>query len=111
MDEHPAADVHVYAVWFEVLGGDAKSEWDPDVMPDPRVTHLWDVEPVTPFWFAENVDQTAGFVWDTYLLYGADATWDEIPAPLVDVGATVIERRERLRASILPLLQGAPAAP
>jgi len=74
-------------------------------MTDPRVTHLWDAEGMTGFWFAQNVEETEGFVWDAYLLYGADATWDRVPTPLIDWGATVISQRANLEANILPLFK------
>ncbi len=40
LDAHPAADLHVYAIWMPILPTDKRSRWDDGLLNDPRVTHL-----------------------------------------------------------------------
>lgn len=72
-------------------------------MPDPRSVHLWDAERFAGPWFAKNIDGTDGFMWDTYLLYGPEATWTTSPTPLRDSGATIIDKATRLREQLAQL--------
>ena len=53
-----------------MLFSDAKSQWDPDLLSDARVTHYWDPDLSIGRWFDANEDQI-GFefnkgpiVWD-----------------------------------------------
>jgi hypothetical protein len=108
LEKYPSANLRVYTVWFSMLAGDSRSGWKSGAMPDPRVTHLWDEDRVASQWFSQQVWGEPGQMWDTYLLYGPDATWpgaDSAPAPLIDTGATVVNEREQLEASLLPLLK------
>lgn len=95
-----------------MLPDDTRESWDPELLPDPRVTHLWDPDREIGRWFNDN-KQAIGFefnlgiiVWDAFLLFGPDATWDEVPAPLVSFGYTVIGERELLRATMQQVLAG-----
>ncbi len=88
-----------------VLGCDRRSSWKANVMPDTRVTHLWDERRVTGPYFAQHLPDGQDFVWDTYILYGGAAHWDDGPAPVRSSGYTVIRKREELQKSILPLLE------
>lgn len=102
---YPAASVRVYTVWFSMLPQDRRSAWDADLMPDGRVTHLWDDDRAVGRWFADHVQQTGRIVRDTYLLYGPDAAWDDVPQPLIGTGRTVIAARRQLADEMTPLLQ------
>lgn len=51
LDKHPDAELHVYAVWFDVLLGDDRSAWNPDLLVDPRVTQYWDSDRTLGTWF------------------------------------------------------------
>jgi hypothetical protein len=105
LEADPSADLVVYAVWLPFLGGTQEAaELSLEVLPDPRVVHLWDADAVTSDWFAENVEHSAGPAWDVYYLYGPDARWTDVPGPIVSSGATVIGRSDQLRAAIEPLL-------
>ena len=105
---NPSAELRVYVVWFDVLLGDDSSKWDPDLMPDPRVIHYWDAEKSLSTWFPKQEQYeslTFGpFAWDQYFLYGPEATWIDVPAPLVSSGRTVISNRKKLEKTLLPLL-------
>lgn len=74
-------------------------------MPDPRVLHFWDAERFAGAWFAKNVDGADGYMWDTYLLYGPKATWDNAPGPLLGSGATIIDTGSELRDKLAPLIR------
>jgi hypothetical protein len=104
LEPNTSADVRVYAVWFAMLGGDARCEWKLSLMPDIRVRHYWDEYRLIGSWFAKEVEGFDGVVWDAYYLYDAEARWDEAPPPSISSGATVIAQREQLQTALLPLL-------
>ena len=87
------------------LPGDRHSAWDADVMPDTRVAHFWDASRIAGPWFARNIERADGFMWDTYLLYGPDATWNQAPGPLLSSGGTIIDTSAELRDKLTPLLK------
>ncbi len=102
---YPLAELAVYAVWFNMLPGDDRSRWDDSLLTDDRVIHFWDEPREIGRWYARQGAYPFGTVaWDIYFLYGPEAVWDEEPEPLVSSGFTVIGQRERLLASITPLL-------
>ena len=77
--------------------------WNGTTMPDPRVIHFWDGEQAIGQWFAKEVDGYDGTAWDVYYLYGPDATWENVPAPLVGSGGTIIREREKLEMEVRAL--------
>ena len=106
LDQNPDEDIHVLAVWFNVLSPDDRSQWPDDLLTDPRVTHLWDEEVAVGTWFADNQGrfETAGYVgplaWDIYYLFGPDSTWDEVPTLELGSGTPVVGRGENLRSAL-----------
>ena len=74
-------------------------------MPDARVTQFWDGEQAIGQWFAKAVDGYKGVSWDMYYLYGPDAVWETIPAPLVDSGGTIYRERQVLERQVSILLR------
>jgi len=46
-------------------------------------------------------------LWDAYLLYGVDATWNETPTGLIHWGRTIVAGRETLRQDFERLFGGA----
>ena len=86
-----------------MLGGDAREEWTGNTMPDPRVTHFWDGETEIGRWFAEEVEGYQGIAWDVYYLYGPDATWEDVPSPLVSSGNTIYAERDVLKVQVTKL--------
>ena len=78
--------------------------WNGTNMPDARVMHFWDGEHAIGEWFAREVDGYEGIAWDVYYLYGPDATWESVPAPLVDSGGTIYRERNQLETQISILL-------
>lgn len=104
LEKYPTANIRVYAVWFNMLPQDRRDGWDAGLMPDSRVTHFWDEQRLVSRWVARQIEQTEGFAWDTYLLYGPDASWTEVPSPLRGTGRPVIRLRRELAEEITPLL-------
>ena len=87
-----------------MLATDSREEWNETTMPDARVKHFWDGEREAAQWFAKHVDGYEGIAWDVYYLYGPDATWENIPAPLVGSGGTIYRERETLKMQVSTLL-------
>jgi hypothetical protein len=71
---------------------------------DPRVVHLWDAKDASGAWLASNLPGYQGSDWDTYLLFGPEATWTSQPSPLRSSGAPVFDRIQELSQAITPLL-------
>jgi hypothetical protein len=101
---HPGAKLKVYAIWANKLFGDARGRWDAAGLTDHRVTHLWDGPDASGGWLAGNVEGFAGSDWDTYLLFGPEAAWEDKPGPLLGSGGPVDAELDRLKAAIEPLL-------
>src|SRR5262245_31375070 len=104
-----------------MLWGDRKAAWEPGALPDHRVRHWWDGDRIAGAWFgqflrtgtAPAAPTSSGrparpldVFWDGYLLFGPDATWDAVPAPLVGTTGPVVERLKDLKQQLLPLLNG-----
>ncbi len=45
--------------------------------------------------------------WDIFFLYGPEAVWENVPAPLITSGSTIISKRDRLRSGISQFLMRA----
>jgi hypothetical protein len=101
---HPTARLRVYAIWTNKLFGDARRRWDAAGLTDSRVVHLWDGEDVSGGWLADHVDGYQGGDWDTYLLFGPDATWASQPRPLRSSGSPVADQIDVLSRALGPLL-------
>ena len=41
--------------------------------------------------------------WDIFFLYGPEAVWEDVPAPLISSGSTIIAKRDRLLKALSPL--------
>jgi hypothetical protein len=105
LESQPTAELRVYAVWVPFSGGTSEAaDVSRSVLPDPRVTHFWDGSVVTSDWFAENVDHSPFPAWDVYYLFGPNASWTDVPGPIVSSGATIIGQSSALHDAIAPLL-------
>ena len=108
LDKYPDAELRVYAIGFDVLAGDDRVEVDDSLLMDARVLEFWDNDREVGLWFPQQEEYRdligRPLAWDIYFLYGPEATWDEIPSPLVSSGSTIIARRDDLQKSILPML-------
>jgi len=106
--KYPNADLRVYAIWFNMFPGDARSKWPPSLLTDPRVIHRWDEGKLVGTRYGGHTNKIGAqlspgsswngdILWDSYLFYGADAQWDEAPTNLVHWGRTIVAGRETLR--------------
>jgi hypothetical protein len=106
--KHASANLKVYAIWFNMYPGDARSKWPAALLTDARVLHFWDEQRVVGTWFGKHPDYTSlsqgRVLWDAFLLYGAEARWEDTPTPLISAGRTIVAKREELRQSLPPLL-------
>jgi hypothetical protein len=87
------------------LGGERRDHWDPALMPDQRVLHFWDAKRFAGPWFAKQVEGKLGYTWDTYFLYGPDATWGALPGPLLSSGRTILDTGPELQDKLAPLIK------
>jgi hypothetical protein len=85
------SDLRVYVVWFSMLAGGSRSGWDEKRLASQA--------------FVGEVEGAAPPVWDAYLLYGPDATWDKAPPPPISSGNTVYGAQEEVEKQILRLLE------
>jgi hypothetical protein len=90
LEKYPSSGVRVYVVWFNMLPSDSRDLVDRKVLNDHRVANYYDANRVVGSWFAQHTDGGSGIVWDAYYLYGADASWNAEPGPLVSTGGSVI---------------------
>ena len=74
---YPDANLRVYAIWFNMFPGDARSKWRSDLLTDSRVTHWWDDGKVVGRWYQEHAsslrskltkesDWNGEILWDAY---------------------------------------------
>ena len=97
-----------------ILPTDSRSQWDDELLDDPRVTHLWDEAGTAGRWFADpdnlGLRYPGPVVWDAFLLFDRQARWDRTPSNLASSGWTVIGRTDELKAALEPLLLAADSA-
>ena len=102
----PEADLRVYAIFFEIVAGDAGARYEVDLrdlLDDPRVTLYWDERRLTGRWFDEKVTRLGrrtgeeGRVeWDAFILYGRNAEWSENPPHSIGWGRPISREKDRL---------------
>lgn len=109
--KYPAADVRVYAVWFNMFPGDSREAWPAELLSDSRVAHWWDESRTVGTFFGARKPEmqpkltadsngTGGAVlWDAYLLYDPEAAWEagRLPTGLMRWGRTIVAARGSLR--------------
>ena len=100
-----AADpaLRVLVVWVPFLGG-SRGAINSSILPDGRVTSLWDQKAISSQWFSQHVTGQPGPTWDYYLLFPARARWGATPGPIVSQGGPVIADGGQLLSAIQPLL-------
>ncbi len=108
LEKNPDQQLQVHAVWFRQLAGDSRGAWDSSLLDDSRVTEYWDDRRIVGSWFYEHrnaigFDHHGPVVWDSSLLFGPEATWDDVPVPLEHFGYTVIARSDGLRTGLTTL--------
>ena len=110
LQKYPRANLRVYAVWFSMMPADSRAKWSANPLADSRVVHRWDEPKALGTWFAPRTNAIkthlapgaawgdGEILWDAYLLYGADARWDEAPTSLIHWGRTIVAGRDTLKA-------------
>jgi hypothetical protein len=104
--KNSSARLKVYAIWFKMFPGDARSEWPAALLTDPRVVHLWDEQKIVGTWFGKHPDylNSDKVLWDAFLIYKAESNWTDKPSHFVGMGRTIVAKREDLRKYLQPLL-------
>jgi hypothetical protein len=91
-----------------MLAGDARSEWDRNVLNDPRVVQFWDGDRVAGRWFADRqlggLGGEGSIVWDAYFAFPDRATWRSEPTDLLAAGSDIIDNVSGLEHRFIPLL-------
>jgi hypothetical protein len=106
LERYPTANVRVYAIWTSKLLGDSRRWWDAAGLTDRRVIHLWDGPDVAGQWFAQHQPGYQGPDWDTWLLFGPEATWSaDRPPALEGSGYSVVDTIGDLDRGLVPLLR------
>jgi hypothetical protein len=118
LDKHPDTDLRIYAVWFSMYPTDRRDNWPPDALTDRRVVHWWDEDKVVGRWYMQQVGGmqdalahgSAGFagdvLWDAYMVYGPDASWESAPSHLRRWGRTILGTKADLREAFDGVLSG-----
>lgn len=103
---NPSAKLSVYASWFNMFPGDARSKWPQSLLTDPRVVHFWDDRKIVGTWYGKHQDylNSDEALWDAFILYGAESRWGNDPSHRLAMGWTILSKREHLREKLLPLL-------
>ncbi len=96
--------LRVLVVWVPFMSG-SRGAINPSILPDSRVTSLWDQNAVSSQWFSRYVTKQPGPTWDYYMLFPARARWGAVPGPIVSQGGPVIGASGQLLAAINPLLR------
>ncbi len=52
LQKYPAANLRVYAVWFNMMPNDSRAKWPPTLLTDARVIHRWDEPKALGTWYA-----------------------------------------------------------
>ena len=103
LDAETSEDLRVYVVWLKQRISDERGAIDASILADSRVTQFWDAEGTTGRYFAD-IDLgglgASGFVYDVYYVFGPDAAWLDVPAPLARAGGPVLFEGEELRAAL-----------
>jgi hypothetical protein len=95
--------LRVFVVWVPFMSG-SKGAINPAVLPDSRVTSLWDGNAISSRWFSRHVTHQAFPTWDYYMLFPPSARWASVPGPIASQGGPMISVTGQLLASITPML-------
>ena len=97
--------------------GDKESAWPGQIFRDRRIIQTWDEPKTAGRWFMTHLfdlkpsrggdgqfPQRDDALWDSYLLFDRNATWDVAPGGVVSWGYTVMRTRQKLAADLLHAL-------
>ena len=104
LTRNPDPGLRVLVVWVPFLNG-SQAAINPSVLPDSRVTYLWDSNAISSTWFSQHLTHQLGPTWDYYLLFGPRARWGTTVGPVISQGGPVIASSGQLQTAIQPLLR------
>ena len=118
LDGNPNASVRVYAIWFNMVPGDARQRWRSTLLPDARVSQFWaDAQSIGRLMAGalprlattrapQSIDIDGDVLWDAYLIYGPDVRWDGDQAPpgVISWGSTILLTRATFQRALLNAL-------
>jgi len=91
--------------------GAGRDAWPSELLTDKRVTHYWDEQDIVGTWFAKqgkNIGLEARdgiFLWDAFLLFSKDSSWEEYPNDLQSGSSPVFGSTKLLQESLLSMSQ------
>ena len=99
----------MFVVWFRMYPGDQESRWPREILLDRRVVQTWDEPKAAGRWFKSHLSelrpsrggggpfpQRDEALWDSYVLFDRDATWNSTPSGVVSWGFTVMSTHQKL---------------
>ena len=105
----------MYAIWFNMYPGDARSKWPSTLLTDRRVLHYWDEERAVGRKYLSHIPAMMGrqaaatlapeadTLWDAFLVYAPDDRWQgPIPVP-VSWGYPIMVTRDQLLGDVARL--------
>jgi hypothetical protein len=101
--KQPSAKLKVYAVWFNMMSSDQRSQWPSNLITDRRVTHFWDERKLLGKWYSTSKEFSKGpgdVVWDAFFVYGSDSRWTDQPSGLIGWGSTIISHKNQLAETV-----------
>jgi hypothetical protein len=101
--KQPSAKLKVYAVWFNMMTSDQRSQWPSNLITDRRVTHFWDERRLLGNWYAKFKEFSKGpdaVVWDAFFVYSSDSRWTDQPSGLIGWGSTIISHKNQLAEAV-----------
>ena len=109
LSKNASADARVFVIWFRMYPGDEESRWPGEIFNDRRVVQVWDEPAAAGRWFMTHLNdlrpsrggdgrfpQRVDALWDSYLLFDRDATWNMVPNGILSWGYTVMRTRDQL---------------
>jgi hypothetical protein len=112
LSTRPQAALRVYAVWFNMYPGDARTKWSSEFFADPRVTQYWDETRIVGQTYLSHLatilDRRApqtmppvdDALWDVFFVYAPDARWEDGPPPPLTWGYPIMVTRDTLASRI-----------
>ena len=107
----------MYAVWFNMYPGDARSKWPSALLTDQRVAHYWDAPHALGTAYLTNLpamldrraeatlQPTADAMWDAFYVYAPGDHWqDPLPLP-VAWGYPIMVTRDQLVREVDALIR------
>lgn len=96
--------MRVFVIWVPFVAG-TRSAINTGILPEARVTDLWDGTALSSTWFGQHVLHNGWQVWDYYLLFGPRARWNVAPGPVLSQGGPVIGDTGSLLSAVQPYLR------